>query len=36
MIVAIIIISILYLVEIILHEKDKKELREIKRRYGDD
>lgn len=32
----IIVITILYGIEIILREKDKKELKEIKKRYGDD
>ena len=36
MIVLLIFLTILYIIEVILHEKDKKRLKEIKRRYGED
>lgn len=29
-------LSILYLIEVIMHEKDKKKLKEIKKRYGEE
>lgn len=32
----IIILSVLYIIEIINHEKDKKKLKEITNRYGED
>lgn len=32
----IIILTVLYIIEVILHEKDKKKLKEIRKRYGED
>lgn len=34
--ILLIFIGILYAIEIILHEKDKKKLKELKKRYGVD
>lgn len=36
MIILILFITFLYVIEVILHEKDKKKLKEIKKRYGED
>lgn len=36
MIWIIILLTVMYVIEVVLHEKDKKKLKEIKNKYGDD
>lgn len=35
-IVIIVLLTIAYIFEIVMHEKDKKKLKEFKKKYGDD